>query len=394
MKKVWVAGVVSGGLLAGAGLAYAGFVPIPGVDIPYDPANYYSSVGVSIPDSAPSIFTLRELGVSVNTNAFIHDFWVDWITDDYKNNPERYNDFIIYDNYGGPDSSDVIRVGENNVPINYRAVVNSVLGEDGDELGFIGNCLKWPRKYRGSYGLMNFIASMYDKDPEKYEKYLVQTGSGNVYDPERHQNSILSCLRYEEILKMMQEYVREKQEDAKPFGDNGILSGLGAVHQKTVAQHRAKGFADGADKVFVDASMSDEEFQSRSREKQLVYLNDVYKNVALASQQSIQNAAERRELLEQAMQRSQIAQGAMQAEQAKADVEALLQAEILERNMLLENIAAMDAATQKYKADKKIREERALSDIGAQFQFSNPYHLNVFEKRMYEKPEPLGLPDF
>ena len=395
MKKFWVAGVACGGLLVGASFAYA-FVPIPGVDIPYDPANYYSTVGVSIPDSAPSIFTLRELGVSVDTDAFIRDFWVEWITEDYKKNPERYNEFIIYDNYGGESASDssVIRVGENKVPIHYRAVVDSMLGEDGDELGFIGRSLKWPLTYRGSYGLMNFIASMYDKEPEKYEKYLVQTGSGNVYDPERHQQSIISCLRNQEILGNLQEFLHMKKEDAKPFGNNGIAAGLKDAHRTITELHHAKDIADGAEIVFVDASMSDRMFAERPEEKQLIYLNDVYKNVAIASQRSIQNGVERRELLEEAMQQSQSAQGAMQAEQAKSDIDVLIQAEILERNMLLENLAAMDAATQKYKTDKKVREERALVDIGQQLQFSDPYHLNVYEKKMYEKPKPLGLPDF
>ena len=34
---------------------------IPGIDKPFDPANYYSPTSVSIPDSAPSIFTMRDL---------------------------------------------------------------------------------------------------------------------------------------------------------------------------------------------------------------------------------------------------------------------------------------------------------------------------------------------
>lgn len=34
---------------------------IPGVTVPFDPANYYSPTTISIPDSAPSIFALRDL---------------------------------------------------------------------------------------------------------------------------------------------------------------------------------------------------------------------------------------------------------------------------------------------------------------------------------------------
>lgn len=39
-------------------IAYAG---IPGITKPYDPPNYYSATSVSIPDSAPSEFTLKDL---------------------------------------------------------------------------------------------------------------------------------------------------------------------------------------------------------------------------------------------------------------------------------------------------------------------------------------------
>lgn len=35
--------------------------PVPGVDEPYDPGNYYSPTSISVPDSAPSAFTLRDI---------------------------------------------------------------------------------------------------------------------------------------------------------------------------------------------------------------------------------------------------------------------------------------------------------------------------------------------
>lgn len=40
---------------------YAGWVPVAGIDYPFDPANYYTQTTVSIPDSAPSPFALRDL---------------------------------------------------------------------------------------------------------------------------------------------------------------------------------------------------------------------------------------------------------------------------------------------------------------------------------------------
>ena len=84
----------------------------------------------------------------------------------------------------------------------------------------------------------------------------------------------------------------------------------------------------------------------------------------------------------------------MQAEQAKADIEALLQEEFTERNMLLDNFAAMDAASRQYEVTKEMVNARNIMDIKSQFGFSDPYHLDAYEKRHFEKPEPIGLPDF
>ena len=55
-KIALLAAVVLG---IGMSVSYAHIVP--GWDEPYDPPNYYSPTNISIPDSAPSPFALREL---------------------------------------------------------------------------------------------------------------------------------------------------------------------------------------------------------------------------------------------------------------------------------------------------------------------------------------------
>lgn len=45
-------------LLLSISIAFAG---IPGITKPFDPPNYYSPTSVSIPDSAPSPFALKDL---------------------------------------------------------------------------------------------------------------------------------------------------------------------------------------------------------------------------------------------------------------------------------------------------------------------------------------------
>ena len=56
-KKTVLAVITALGISASITYAYC----VPGVDEPYDPPNYYSPTSISYPDSAPSIFAMREL---------------------------------------------------------------------------------------------------------------------------------------------------------------------------------------------------------------------------------------------------------------------------------------------------------------------------------------------
>ena len=62
MSKIGIRTMIAAsGFIFGAGaivFAYA----VPGIDKPFDPANYYSDTTVSYADSAPSTFALREIG--------------------------------------------------------------------------------------------------------------------------------------------------------------------------------------------------------------------------------------------------------------------------------------------------------------------------------------------
>ncbi len=237
-------------------------------------------------------------------------------------------------------------------------------------------------------------AISYADSPSTFFYRDLSSGGNIVYDPERHQKNILSCIKHDEILKMVKDLFKKREEDKTPFGNDGIKSGLQEAQQKTASLNMAKSIKEGADKVFSNEKLSEEEYALRTRYKQIEYLNDVYRQIAENSQKSLQNSLERQQLLEDAMQRSATAQGSLQAEQARADIEALKQEELAERNMLLENITAMDAVTQQYKVDQEIRNARNVMDAKSQFSFSDPYHMDDYEKKHYEKPVPLGLPDF
>lgn len=61
MKKKWIATALVLGFSLGYGTTYARHHMIPGVDMPFDPANYWTMDTISAPDSAPSEYALRDL---------------------------------------------------------------------------------------------------------------------------------------------------------------------------------------------------------------------------------------------------------------------------------------------------------------------------------------------
>ena len=61
-KVIYCLGVLTACCICGVGAYGVGFArTIPGVDEPFDPANYYSMTSISYADSAPSPFALKDL---------------------------------------------------------------------------------------------------------------------------------------------------------------------------------------------------------------------------------------------------------------------------------------------------------------------------------------------
>lgn len=60
-KKLIVPMLIISGFALGYGAVQARWHPVAGIDYPLDPPNYYSLTSISYPDSAPSIFTLRDI---------------------------------------------------------------------------------------------------------------------------------------------------------------------------------------------------------------------------------------------------------------------------------------------------------------------------------------------
>ena len=71
-KVIYCLGVLSACFIGGIGAYNIGFAhTVPGVDEPYDPANYYSMTSISYADSAPSPFALKDLA---RQNGNVYDY--------------------------------------------------------------------------------------------------------------------------------------------------------------------------------------------------------------------------------------------------------------------------------------------------------------------------------
>ena len=71
-KVIYCLGVLSACFIGGISAYNIGFAhTVPGVDEPYDPANYYSMTSISYADSAPSPFALKDLA---RQNGNVYDY--------------------------------------------------------------------------------------------------------------------------------------------------------------------------------------------------------------------------------------------------------------------------------------------------------------------------------
>lgn len=103
MKKILILTTI---IINFNGIAHAG---IPGITEPFDPPNYYSPENVSIPDSAPSPFTLTDLA---NNGYLVHD--VKSTKKDIISSIKTYTEYLnVAKNYL-LDLTDLIHAEDNN----------------------------------------------------------------------------------------------------------------------------------------------------------------------------------------------------------------------------------------------------------------------------------------
>lgn len=278
MKKLWISAVVFGGLVAGAGFAYARI--IPGVDEPFDPGAYYSSTAISYADS-PSTFFYRDLA-----------------------------------------------------------------------------------------------------------------GGGNiVHDPDRKDRNVLSEAQFKQIFDALKKLLKYKELDLLPFAAS-MKDKIAGAQNQTQKLGQSKSVAESVDQAFGNPQSTNAELADMTPKKQIDYLNEVYKATTDSASKSLQNAQVRQKLILETVERSASPEGAMQVQQVKNELSSLVHEELMERNMLLGNLMSLIAAKQQADLDREIRENRVKFDGIQQMQFSDPYHLDAYESRVFEKPKPIGFLDF
>lgn len=402
-KKTIVTSVIIGATLYG-GLSYARI--IPGVDEPFDPANYWSLTSVSWPDSAPSIYTLRDMGIYINQTTFINDFWNESIIADFAKNAQGYYDFLdsLYDSegsYSGPsfDDSRYITVDDKGTQVNYDLYKYYLMGGHQNEYVYMGRKLNW--QTNDAYGMMNYIIDQFDKDPTKYTRYLVQSGPSNVYDPWREkeqkennkqteswlQNAILSTLH--KVLQMT-----PWDKNITRTVENGItdlyqMNKTNSASMTKDAQNDPKLFANTKDPLSPDSNGKSP--YANDREK-ILYMKDRLDETAKFLDNLTEDEKKTNELIQYALEMSANATSVVEVEQARNILEGVKAAQFSKRNRIISEMNNLDVLQQMQQMDEYVKSQQ-INKANKLYTY-DPMNPTKIDEDSYKRPEPMGMLSF
>ncbi len=402
-KKTIVTSVIIGATLYG-GLSYARI--IPGVDEPFDPANYWSLTSVSWPDSAPSIYTLRDMGIYINQTTFINDFWNESIIADFAKNAQGYYDFLdsLYDgegSYSGPsfDDSRYITVDDKGTQVNYDLYKYYLMGGHQNEYVYMGRKLNW--QTNDAYGMMNYIIDQFDKDPTKYTRYLVQSGPSNVYDPWREkeqkennkqteswlQNAILSTLH--KVLQMT-----PWDKNITRTVENGItdlyqMNKTNSASMTKDAQNDPKLFANTKDPLSPD---SDGKSPYANNREKILYMKDRLDETVKFLDNLTEDEKKTNELIQYALEMSANATSVVEVEQARNILEGVKAAQFSKRNRIISEMNNLDVLQQMQQMDEYVKSQQ-INKANKLYTY-DPMNPSKIDEESYKRPEPMGMLSF
>ena len=239
--------------------------------------------------------------------------------------------------------------------------------------------------------------SIYAQKDMRYQA-KVNGGKVPVYDFLRHVQSALAKVRFIAILQQEIEETRLEKLNTTPFEEDIRTKVMTTFENKTVNTKKV------AKKVNLDEIMTQddgeefENFDPKSLDDLEKYakLDKFYQEVADGARIEIKDAEKSFADVKEIMQNSNSAKGKLQVEQAKNALNALMAAEINRKNALEANLSQMEAAAQAAEYQERLEQEYIQSLVRCDF--ANPYDRKTYEllkeEYGYEKPKPVGMPDF
>ena len=133
-----------------------------------------------------------------------------------------------------------------------------------------------------------------------------------------------------------------------------------------------------------------------SRQEKYKWLDDTYKNFADGAKSEVVKTERTIEAAKKIFEHTNAAEGHLQMYQAQNELKTLLAYELARQNALDSNFAQLQAVNQAAEYDSTV--ESAYIDSITKFDVIDPYDGVNFqllkEEFDYEKPKPLGMPDF
>lgn len=340
---------------------------IPGVDEPFDPPNYYSPTSISYPDSAPSLFTLREL-----LGGSFHEAVNRIIENNLSHNIFHFN---IRQELSDMVNSSSASVGGGDVYDYFRDLKNQLINSQFGQL----------------LAQVVDIVNLADRNMQSWRGFGLPSGADGSLVPYLNMQA-----------QHMDRYGNRKDNGSIIGGDvtetnNAIISVLG----QNTTDNRTSLDAEKAKEIFMLEPKSEGEFLLTSSSDYDIDARDRWyleqlRQIMLSSsnisgdQQSILAAGD------YASELSAATDGNLQAKQARDLAQTLNTQVKLDGEELRNKLIQLKIMERMYEADKRNREESAIR--GNSMSIADPYntdYLNYIKNEYgYERGTSNPMPDF
>ena len=236
--------------------------------------------------------------------------------------------------------------------------------------------------------------------PSPYALKDLASNGGNVFDYTRYIKSILFADKFKNILevatnKTLNDEINTTPFDEKIFAETSdalkiLTKGTEKVSKQIDSQEIEKNLQQGDGDEW-------ENFNPKfNHEEKFLWLNEQYKNFADGANEEVNDLENVFKSADKILNHTNLAEGNLQVEQARNELLTLLAYELARKNALDANFEQIQALYQMSEYDKNV--ESAYIDSITKFSVADPYDAENYkllrEEYDYQKPEPVGMPDF